>query len=179
MKHKLAISAFIILAGVMCYTVMYEPEPVIVTVDNETVYELHPGQTLDITTKPKYIVHKETGYVFVEVEKLVKVIKEVPVEKIVERYRDVRPFQSREELETWLANLEHRTYTWGEISFSNLDCDDAVMSRVYQANRDGYLVLSDIKEGNPPHIMLLVPVPAENKFYYVDNFKIVGVRGID
>ena len=102
------------------------------------------------------------------------------VQKIVEVPKDFRPFQSRAELEDWLSKREHRIYTWGSIRFADIDCEDYVMSTVYQANSAGYLVLTDIVErGEKAHIELLVPVPSENTFYYVDGDEIVETRRMD
>ena len=81
-----------------------------------------------------------------------------------------RPFQSRAELSEWLEDYEPVLHFWGGVVFSQIDCEDYVIGMVMAAQRDGYLMLTDItKIDKDLHIWVAVPVFKENRWYFVES----------
>lgn len=82
------------------------------------------------------------------------------------------PFQSRLELSGYLLTLplDLPIHVWGKLDLTSApDCEDyAAFSLAYKMIQDGYLVGFDLIE-NRAHLWVIVPVPAENRFYFVES----------
>ena len=102
------------------------------------------------------LAHPKPVYYETIVEKQVAV--EVP--------REIRPFQSLDELRGWLDGYEINLYSWGDMRLGEFDCDDFVLySMIPQAIGDGYLMTSEYLV---PAAHMVAATPIGNIMYYIE-----------
>lgn len=146
-----------------------------------------PYETVKYINKPIYEIIEKPIYIDRPVPEIVEVIKEVPVEKVIEIYREVYPdhrlFADLAEFQAWFSGIAVTMLTgdcddWGEI-YCQVAANDGFLLPFQWVDRDGMMNgLRVMPSSRNPHMGLLL-MTQQGMIYFVepqpDEFEIIKI----